>query len=202
MKKLIVFLTILSTLAFTTTAIVQNTNISVAPESELLIKGTTNVNSFKCVFNIKEVDKAIPIYYKVTNDRIEFEKANLILDNNCFDCGNKGMNRDFMALLKSDEYPEIVLELKELKIVDNTTSNMNAKVKLTLAGISKNYMVSLKAKDNEPMEVSGNLRLNITDFGLEAPKKALGLIVVDRKSTRLNSSHVKISYAVFCLKKK
>src|SRR5690606_40123352 len=28
------------------------------------------------------------------------------------------------------------------------------------------------------------------------PKKA------DRKSTRLNSSHVKISYAVFCLKKK
>src|SRR5690606_40137637 len=29
-----------------------------------------------------------------------------------------------------------------------------------------------------------------------------GLRLVDRKSTRLNSSHVKISYAVFCLKKK
>src|SRR5436305_11114726 len=27
-------------------------------------------------------------------------------------------------------------------------------------------------------------------------------IAVDRKSTRLNSSHVRISYAVFCLKKK
>src|SRR5690606_41520552 len=27
-------------------------------------------------------------------------------------------------------------------------------------------------------------------------------IYIDRKSTRLNSSHVKISYAVFCLKKK
>src|SRR5690554_7444639 len=27
-------------------------------------------------------------------------------------------------------------------------------------------------------------------------------IVADRKSTRLNSSHVRISYAVFCLKKK
>src|SRR5207253_10102101 len=27
-------------------------------------------------------------------------------------------------------------------------------------------------------------------------------ILVDRKSTRLNSSHVAISYAVFCLKKK
>src|SRR5690606_10360728 len=31
---------------------------------------------------------------------------------------------------------------------------------------------------------------------------ARDLDVVDRKSTRLNSSHVKISYAVFCLKKK
>src|SRR5207253_2072642 len=29
----------------------------------------------------------------------------------------------------------------------------------------------------------------------------LGLLVEDRKSTRLNSSHVAISYAVFCLKK-
>src|SRR5690606_42151075 len=30
----------------------------------------------------------------------------------------------------------------------------------------------------------------------------LGASSLDRKSTRLNSSHVKISYAVFCLKKK
>src|SRR5699024_11438454 len=30
----------------------------------------------------------------------------------------------------------------------------------------------------------------------------LGLRKADRKSTRLNSSHVSISYAVFCLKKK
>src|SRR5690625_6045496 len=33
-------------------------------------------------------------------------------------------------------------------------------------------------------------------------QKDLGLDTVDRKSTRLNSSHVATSYAVFCLKKK
>src|SRR5690606_39456031 len=33
-------------------------------------------------------------------------------------------------------------------------------------------------------------------------RKALRMDSADRKSTRLNSSHVKISYAVFCLKKK
>src|SRR2546427_8059258 len=34
------------------------------------------------------------------------------------------------------------------------------------------------------------------------PKLALVPILKDRKSTRLNSSHSQISYAVFCLKKK
>src|SRR5690606_40751129 len=33
-------------------------------------------------------------------------------------------------------------------------------------------------------------------------KNQRDLTALDRKSTRLNSSHVKISYAVFCLKKK
>src|SRR5699024_12268516 len=33
-------------------------------------------------------------------------------------------------------------------------------------------------------------------------EQARGLPAPDRKSTRLNSSHVSISYAVFCLKKK
>src|SRR5436305_7548832 len=36
-------------------------------------------------------------------------------------------------------------------------------------------------------------------FGVAA---FIGLEMRDRKSTRLNSSHVRISYAVFCLKKK
>src|SRR5690349_21976410 len=40
----------------------------------------------------------------------------------------------------------------------------------------------------------GELQLHVTNCG---PIRAL-----DRKSTRLNSSHVEISYAVFCLKKK
>src|SRR3712207_8205535 len=40
-------------------------------------------------------------------------------------------------------------------------------------------------------------------FGSEAQKHAaIELFMKDRKSTRLNSSHANISYAVFCLKKK
>src|SRR5439155_16804750 len=38
--------------------------------------------------------------------------------------------------------------------------------------------------------------------GAEARRWHRWLLALDRKSTRLNSSHVAISYAVFCLKKK
>src|SRR5438874_8699277 len=37
---------------------------------------------------------------------------------------------------------------------------------------------------------------------LNAQLPAITNVMLDRKSTRLNSSHVEISYAVFCLKKK
>src|SRR5690606_41684939 len=39
-------------------------------------------------------------------------------------------------------------------------------------------------------------------YGARFPAARAALGELDRKSTRLNSSHVKISYAVFCLKKK
>src|SRR3712207_7329031 len=44
--------------------------------------------------------------------------------------------------------------------------------------------------------------LELVGEGLTNAQIARRLFVADRKSTRLNSSHANISYAVFCLKKK
>src|SRR3712207_6991082 len=48
---------------------------------------------------------------------------------------------------------------------------------------------------------SGTCELNCCTTG-PAPEHNLNIVPLDRKSTRLNSSHANISYAVFCLKKK
>src|SRR5204862_7528099 len=50
-------------------------------------------------------------------------------------------------------------------------------------------------------------RMDLVEKRLEAIAKIhaaciVSIVELDRKSTRLNSSHVEISYAVFCLKKK
>src|SRR2546430_13424983 len=44
--------------------------------------------------------------------------------------------------------------------------------------------------------------VELTDVVEEAKARGLKFPLLDRKSTRLNSSHSQISYAVFCLKKK
>src|SRR5688572_33381845 len=46
----------------------------------------------------------------------------------------------------------------------------------------------------------GSLLLELIKFGVYTSEQMLA--ARDRKSTRLNSSHSQISYAVFCLKKK
>src|SRR5215813_15110801 len=67
---------------------------------------------------------------------------------------------------------------------------------------------TLSLHDALPISVRELVPAPIRPRPHRAPEARLELVVVashhvgDRKSTRLNSSHVRISYAVFCLKKK
>src|SRR5690606_41629438 len=51
-----------------------------------------------------------------------------------------------------------------------------------------------------PVPLERSLEPVLSQLAGKIPGPPVGLIGRDRKSTRLNSSHVKISYAVFCLK--
>src|SRR5690625_6755948 len=67
-------------------------------------------------------------------------------------------------------------------------------------------MISSYVGENKIFEeqyLNGELEVELTPQGTLAERlRAGGAGIPDRKSTRLNSSHVAISYAVFCLKKK
>src|SRR5690554_7124291 len=97
----------------------------------------------------------------------------------------------------------LIAELKELREhALKEEDPLLAKVtRLTYEYLEQNKTYDVQAlweEDEEggefPLEIEGkdNL-LNLLNLMLKSE---------DRKSTRLNSSHVRISYAVFCLKKK
>src|SRR5438067_7457787 len=63
----------------------------------------------------------------------------------------------------------------------------------------------LSETDLDPVTGSCGFRFDsqrVAAWKDQEPSLGAGMLDRDRKSTRLNSSHVSISYAVFCLKKK
>src|SRR5699024_12744159 len=71
--------------------------------------------------------------------------------------------------------------------------------------VNLEYMKGLIDKTEDALldDLKGRVFFNPLIRSYEiADKFIAGNVISDRKSTRLNSSHVSISYAVFCLKKK
>src|SRR2546426_6726567 len=62
---------------------------------------------------------------------------------------------------------------------------------------------TLSLHDALPISASGGFQPTFMSLSEPGPcRRLMGCRRQDRKSTRLNSSHLVISYAVFCLKKK
>jgi YceI-like domain len=177
MKKILFFISVLTTLAFTST-FVGSTTVIITPSSKLLINGKTNVNSFKCLYNVLKLNKPIPVFFKEHQDKIIFEKTTLVLENANFDCGGTGINNDFQELLKTETYPQIFIKLKEISKDPNNKTMVQTLLDLEIAGVTKSYTIPVQLVGDDIMSIKGILSLNIRDFNLDPPKKALGLIVV------------------------
>lgn len=153
-----------------------NRTIEIMPDSKLTITGDTNVSKFLCEFDSEMIPSTRKVKVSGNQEELHFENAILTLDNTGFDCGSKGINKDFHALIQTEEYPEISLELK--KICIDTPTRATADLIITIAGERKAYRVPVKIIDGEIPQYRGDLNLNINDFNLKPPKKMFGLIVV------------------------
>src|SRR5699024_12801223 len=85
---------------------------------------------------------------------------------------------------------------------------ISPKAHSTITVKGKNYSILPVAKNMDLIQTTGFYTNSAYDIvsGIHHAYKGIKLsrtviLLKDRKSTRLNSSHVSISYAVFCLKK-
>src|SRR5690625_5555633 len=104
-----------------------------------------------------------------------------------------------MNSLRIQMASEMGIIIPSIRIRDNVQLDANhytIKLRGNLQGegeLLPGYFLALLTSDFKP-DLQG-IRTKDPTLGIDA-------IWVDRKSTRLNSSHVAISYAVFCLRKK
>src|SRR5690625_6121834 len=88
----------------------------------------------------------------------------------------------------ADDYLEEVIETARLRALEQNS------------GFISEFVTEFESRDPNAL-LSRYFRSDASNITRRSPNSEVQSYL-DRKSTRLNSSHVAISYAVFCLKKK
>lgn len=147
--------------------------------STLHIQGKTNVSKFSCFFDFDFIKDGVSLSYEKQGDVIVFKNAKLKIKNQGFDCGGKAINKDFHKLLKTEKYPEILMNLKKVNLHNKALDSVRTNVEFTLNNITKAYNIqNYYCIDKKTMQFCGTVDLNIEDFDLKPPKKVLGIIKV------------------------
>jgi hypothetical protein len=166
--------------------------------TNLTIEGTSNINSFDCKCKDKFPKSSIRVFFD--NSRtIRFAKGRLLMKSAKLDCNNSRMNRDLCEALKSEEYPNIVIDLLDAKmgpediIKADEWIRIKASVVLTITNISKMLVLDVKVKRValNKMRFTSSQDILLTDFGITPPTALMGLIKVNNK--------VKINFDIIAL---
>src|SRR5207249_5453324 len=97
---------------------------------------------------------------------------------------------------------DAILGLTETYVADANPKKVNLGVGVYYDDQGKVPLLECVRRADEALTAAGIARPYLAMDGFPEFVRAAQTLLLDRKSTRLNSSHVSISYAVFCLKKK
>ena len=153
--------------------------VSFSDDSYLVIRGKSNVNRFSCDYNTKYLEERLTLSLEMDHDKILFKDAVLKLQNKGFDCGKKLINKDFHKLLKTEEYPEIIMKIKSVDLTKRELDTFYTKVDFSINNITKEYLIPVVyCKEKNSLRFYSSLEVNIEDFKLTPPKKAFGIVKV------------------------
>lgn len=181
MSKVLQQISILALCALPAFSNAQNGTVQLSNESKLSINGKSNVNDFKCRSDHDLQKDSLQYSYRLMKKTIKVDGVTVSLEIDQFDCGKKGINRDFRRTLKHKEFPFIHITLNELELKEaNDIVPAHALVTISIAGVNKEYSVPLDAFSNneDRIQIGGHKILHMSDFGLKPPSPLFGLIQV------------------------
>jgi hypothetical protein len=162
-----------------------DTVVVIDPASQLSLFGTSNINKFQCDCTDQFPRSTLKFNKGKSGTSATFANAMLKIRSAALDCGNKFMNKDMFKTLHGDEYPEIRIELLQVKQLNETKSgewsNQIVEAALTIAGSRKIIDLNVRALQNEEdhFRFISDKNILMTDFGLIPPKALMGTIKVN-----------------------
>ncbi len=151
--------------------------IEFSPESTINIYGDAGIADFTCKFNLIYLQPPGDVFYDSKDSKIIFKNSGLVLKNKGFDCGNRSRNKDFHKMVRTKEYPEMKISLKEVSIEGEMRAGAN--VDIQIAGKENNYNIAVDIIQKSPLRIKGQFKINVLNFGMEPITKMFGLIKVD-----------------------
>jgi len=151
---------------------------TILDESKLSIFGTSNVTDFQCLNKEKFKVETLTHSLTIDNETVLVSGDTLKLQIDNFDCGRKGINKDFRKTLQSDEYPDIDISLLSFKTSSDLLEEVN--IQISLAGTDKKYKLEFTStyQEDGTIKIEGEQKLAMTDFNIDPPKALFGLIKV------------------------
>ncbi|MDZ7755422.1 YceI family protein [Rhodohalobacter sp.] len=157
--------------------------------SRLWIKGSSNVNTFDCIahkYDEEATVKDSTNYNSPVQEQDQEVSVEVVFDVESFDCGKRKINNDMKDALKADQYPNIRFVYKKAELDPNLPdNNFIIHGDLTLAGVTReiSFIAKKDVSENGEMRVRGNIKIFMTDYGIEPPTGLFGLIKADDELT-------------------
>jgi hypothetical protein len=152
--------------------------------SSLTIKGSTNLVSFKIFQDGDKLCRSkLSLVTTQNQNKIAVSQNQLSVVVKHFDSNNAMALKDFLKLLKSDNYPTLQVQLNYLEVQPMSEKAKNyrgeALVNITITGKTRYYSIPITFSGNSDLyTINGNKKLSIRDFGLTPENKMMGLIKV------------------------
>lgn len=130
--------------------------------------------------NVNKLSFSYPLSSENINNETR-KTANIVVPVKDFKCSNKMAFRDFLDLLKANEYPNITIQFPEkiLSQLENRESMTLNNVMINIAGVSKEYDVTVKPDNNRSDHLfKGTIRVALSDLNIEPPVKVFGMVKI------------------------
>ncbi len=159
----------------------------IRPTSVMEVHGKTNVNAFCCASKEQFAPKNLNYQIIPGTSKIKFQNTSLKIKIEELDCGNRMMNKDLYKALLADQYPEIIIELKEVyspSCNDLTQCGMeeafiaNTEITITCETETVKVPVQVTKLKNQSFRITGGTALRLCDFAINPPTAMMGLIKV------------------------